>query len=219
MGLALEQLSEARRKDIAREFFKVVSEDSSRGELIGLCPIHGESNPSFSYNYKKDLFNCLACGATGDLIGLFSEINGFNKKDGFIKFCEKYGLSVGHENSGSASQADPPEAKKTISASTFNKIPILPEAWVKRLVKTRGWTEAVINGLDLRLHVNPKTKEQRIAIPIYTPDGLVNIRKYLPGLPECPGWLRFLQETVQSQNVINELQEFYRLLPHPVHPV
>ena len=66
MGKAL-KLSYDRRESIARECFQ------TRGpiqgdEIHGLCPFHEDSNPSFSYNIAKDVYNCLACSATGDLI-------------------------------------------------------------------------------------------------------------------------------------------------------
>ena len=39
-----------------------------RQELVGLCPLHRETQPSFYVNAHKNLFYCHGCGRGGDLI-------------------------------------------------------------------------------------------------------------------------------------------------------
>jgi len=41
---------------------------SCRQELVGLCPLHQETHPSFYVNTRKNLFYCHGCGRGGDLI-------------------------------------------------------------------------------------------------------------------------------------------------------
>ncbi len=38
------------------------------GELVGLCPLHSETRPSFYVNVHRNLFYCHGCGQGGDLI-------------------------------------------------------------------------------------------------------------------------------------------------------
>jgi len=38
------------------------------GELVGFCPLHSETRPSFYVNVRKNLFYCHGCGYGGDLI-------------------------------------------------------------------------------------------------------------------------------------------------------
>jgi DNA primase len=40
----------------------------SRGRWMGLCPLHGDHNPSFLVDPNKDLFYCYGCGRGGDVI-------------------------------------------------------------------------------------------------------------------------------------------------------
>jgi len=40
----------------------------TRGEFVGLCPLHPDTRPSFYVNACKNLFYCHGCGQGGDLI-------------------------------------------------------------------------------------------------------------------------------------------------------
>jgi DNA primase len=40
----------------------------TRQELVGLCPLHQETRPSFYVNAAKNLFYCHGCGRGGDLV-------------------------------------------------------------------------------------------------------------------------------------------------------
>ena len=41
---------------------------AGRSEVVGLCPLHEESQPSFYVNTRKNVFYCHGCGQGGDLI-------------------------------------------------------------------------------------------------------------------------------------------------------
>ena len=48
---------------------KLKDRSGTRGEMIGLCPIHDDKNPSLVVNRQKNVWNCLgACGKGGDVI-------------------------------------------------------------------------------------------------------------------------------------------------------
>jgi len=175
MGIALKHLSESERARIARTLYKVTSEDKTRGELIGICPIHGESNPSFSYNYKKDVYKCLSCNADGDLLKLWSEVHNLGQKEGFKAFCAEHGIYTKSEenypprsvaSTGGLDSSEPdgssPPSSPTPGEFTheqvmeqmnraWEKFPALPASLVDRLQKERGWHPEWIETLDLRL--------------------------------------------------------------------
>lgn len=212
MGKA-KQLTESERESIARDLFEVQG-DRQGDELHGLCPLHGDSNPSFSYNVVKDVYHCFACGKTGDLIRLWSKVKGYGDlTDGFNEFCRQYGIQTRAQEGGSGPKKPPPAKKEKAPAAGAkadgkkNKIPKqalndawaamtpLPPAWCERLAATRGWSADVIKRFDLRVMTRRWDKKagalrsidvpDRIAIPVFDVAGaLQNIRCYKPGAKE-----------------------------------
>lgn len=47
----------------------------SESKVTGICPLHGDSDPSFHYWAKKGVFHCFGCGAGGDVIKLHQSIS------------------------------------------------------------------------------------------------------------------------------------------------
>lgn len=160
MSIVTKYLSEFQRAEIARSLFTVTNDkEAEKGELHGLCPIHNESNPSFSYNYKKNSYNCLSCGAHGDLIGLFCEVNHYNQQDGFKIFCEQHNIPLEKkQDSRDRSPNDPSNAVElsheqivAMMNTAWEKFPPLPMSKIADLEKKRGWDRKWIEILDLRL--------------------------------------------------------------------
>ena len=54
------------------------------------CPMpdHNDNNPSFGVNVASNTYNCFGCGASGDLIKLVQEVEGFN----FIEAIQKLSI-------------------------------------------------------------------------------------------------------------------------------
>ncbi|MDQ5987905.1 MAG: DNA primase [Syntrophus sp. SKADARSKE-3] len=208
MGIAAKHIFEAQRVNIARKLFVVKSEESAKGEIHGYCPIHQESekshSPSFSYNYKKDSYHCFSCGADGDLLRLWTEVRGYNQKEGFKAFCEAYDIPYGKDAPDAKPKVqagkkdDRPDVELTIEQTlelmrqAWEKFPSLPSDWITRFEKERGWSSEIIKQLDIRLQtyrLDKKTGKlseisnpSKVAIPIFDEQGaLRNIRLYEPG--------------------------------------
>lgn len=204
MGWALKNLSERRREEIARELIahgggQVTRHEPNRGELVGKCPLHEDSNPSFAYNYReKDTWICSSGCGSGDLVELFGRIEGLAQKAALKAFIAKYAPEhrAGQDRPAQAKSGGQAKKKKPkfIPEADFQSLPELPEAWLARLEEARGWSREVMAGLELRfapqgwrIGDNAKgqpvhLKEDRIAIPIRDDKGrLGNIRLYRPG--------------------------------------
>jgi len=188
MGYVLKILSESRIRMIAASLFKVTSVDENRGELHGLCPLHGEENPSFSYNFKKDSFHCFSCGAGGDLVRPWSDLKGLDRKIGFRAFCDAFGLDPGDLSHGKGkSRSSNPDLE-----SIFEKFPKPDAGRLQKLEETRGWSPRCIETLDIRIQTHflnsktgnilPAKEPYRIAIPVRDEKGVLrNVRGYSPG--------------------------------------
>ena len=50
-------------EEVVGEFVKLKKQGS---RLVGLCPFHSESSPSFSINSPRQMFKCFGCGESGD---------------------------------------------------------------------------------------------------------------------------------------------------------
>ncbi len=199
MGICLDKLSEAERREIAAGCFKVDDKAGSekKGELVGLCPLHNEKTPSFSYNYMKDVYFCFGCRASGDLVKLWCKVNGKDETEGFKAFCGQYGIALegGDTLSAAAARNDRRRRKMQESApaldAVFDSLGTLPESWILRLERERGWSRDMIGRIGIRLQtkyqakktgeIKPIKNPERIAIPIRDVGGSVrNIRLYRP---------------------------------------
>ena len=131
MGLSLTKMTESERIEIAKGLFEVSEEDHRKGELHGKCPLHDEDNPSFSYNYKKDSYHCLACLRSGDLIKLWSRVNGYSDNtDGFKAFCSQFDIHRNQAaprvqgnrqgNAGAGAGQSPPASRKPAKEKASN---------------------------------------------------------------------------------------------------
>ena len=195
MGFAEKHLLEAQRIEIARELFKTKGKPTAKGELNGLCPFHEETHPSFSYNFKTDKYNCFSCGASGDLIKLWARGHcpgANNEKHAFKAFCDTFDCHDGAIRNPEKDEEAHARAKVTEQMKKAWALFLpLPEAMIKKLEKSRGWSREVIQKLNLRLETHRLNKDGqleevqrrvKIAIPIFDTAGeLVNIRLYQPG--------------------------------------
>lgn len=178
MSFAAKNLSPAERERIARECFNVSSLKGA--ELHGLCPFHEDKNPSFGYNFEKDIYNCFSCEAKGDLIALWSHHKSLGEKDGFKAFCEAFNIQSAKTPQKISENPKSTSIPKIISEKDWQRISPLPEPWAVQCREKFGWSSEVIKRFDLRLHISALAGV-RIAIPIRNDRGkLRNIRRYLP---------------------------------------
>ncbi|SDU38733.1 phage/plasmid primase, P4 family [Desulfobacula phenolica] len=189
MGKAAEHLSTAELENIAESLFTVKSRKG--GELIGLCPVHDDKIPSFSYNPVKDVCHCFSCGFGGDIITLWSKVKGHGAgKEGFKAFCREYNITDSFYSSDVKKKEKSKETPPLDDA--YHLLGELPESWVEKLQKTRGWNPAAMDWLGIRQQTHYQAKDtgeikklrkpERIAIPVFDDDGHVrNIRLYKPG--------------------------------------
>ena len=197
MGWALENYGSGECKTIAEGLFKVEREYGA-GKLHGYCPVHGDkSSASFVYSYEGDWCKCQSCGFGGDLVKLWAEVTGHDHQD--IKaFKAEFGEGAGtytpkKRRTGQTSKpktAEEPPPEVFVDEEHLDALPPIPDARIKELIDTRGWTPAAIAEMDLRQFV-AGGRHKKIAIPVRDDQGrLCNIRLYQPGakVAKCISW-------------------------------
>ena len=92
MGLALEWMGAVEREMLAKNLLPEWK-NGKKNDVWASCPFHSENTPSFHYFYGRDMYKCFGCGASGDLISLWSHIKypGLDPKEAFLLFKREFG--------------------------------------------------------------------------------------------------------------------------------
>lgn len=69
----------------------------------GLCPFHSEKSPSFIVSEDKQLYHCFGCGAAGNAIGFFMQIENLDFLDAIEMLAEKYSIDISRYRSDKSS--------------------------------------------------------------------------------------------------------------------
>ena len=113
--------------DYRAEYGAVIKQNKISGkEMIGLCPFHGDSNPSFTINLATGQFECKACGEKGNYTSFYAKLNGVDNKEAYKAILKKYGVA---DNDW---QPDAPKVH-TVAEYAFSKR--LPEKWLTETCK------------------------------------------------------------------------------------
>jgi hypothetical protein len=133
MGIALEWITSTGCKSLAMQLL-TEPKDNKGGEIGAHCPFHSERTPggAFSYNYEKDTGRCMSCGATGDLIKIFTVKQGLSDEEGFREFKKQYGKDA--DSSKLKAQSSKPKTQKP---NYFHKekvggLYVAPDKWLER---------------------------------------------------------------------------------------
>lgn len=82
--------------DYKAEYTAAISKEKLRisgDSLLGLCPFHHESNPSFSVDLKTGKWNCFTEGESGNFITFWAKLHGVDSGTAYKEILEKYGVS------------------------------------------------------------------------------------------------------------------------------
>ena len=82
--------------DYKAEYTAAISREKLRisgDRLLGLCPFHHESNPSFSVDLKTGKWNCFTEGESGNFITFWAKLHNVDSGTAYKEILEKYGVS------------------------------------------------------------------------------------------------------------------------------
>jgi len=159
-----------------------------KDELIGRCPFHKESKPSFHASLSKDAFQCFGCKAKGNILDFVCQKEGVELREAGILISQWFG--IGNEpkaapeskNSPKKGAREPELAKEEeiINAPLRFALKLDPE---HPYLKERGLAKETIEHFGLG-YCGKGLMKDRIAIPIHNERGeLVAYAGRWPGDP------------------------------------
>lgn len=108
-------------------------------EYAALCPFHNERTPSFTVSETKQIFQCLGCGARGNVVSFIREYMGLNWIESNKKVAELSGYKFPSGNQT--------PSKKKISDRRKRK-ERLEHEWQKKMYPKRVVTQLTQQGVD-----------------------------------------------------------------------
>lgn len=179
---------------------------AGRSELVGLCPLHEETQPSFYVNTRKDVFYCHGCGQGGDLIR-FVQLSCHLSFRQSIACLTSQNISSG-DSAGVLTQATAfyqqqldhyPEAMRYLNQRGFEdsalmkelEIGYAPGGCLRRHLTAQGYSFDLLRQVGLLNAQGSDAFYQRIVFPLRQDEHIVNLygrsigaafsHRFLPG--------------------------------------
>ena len=61
---------------------------------LGLCPFHGEKEPSFTVSDEKQIFHCFGCGASGSVFDFLMRTRSINFPEAVKELAKRFGIPL-----------------------------------------------------------------------------------------------------------------------------
>lgn len=90
-----------------------LSNGKCNGELVALCPLHGDSEPSLNINIQDGRWYCHAEKCGGDCFTFWARLKGHDIKADFSKILQEIGSHYSIEASSSSKKSIKPRIVKT----------------------------------------------------------------------------------------------------------
>jgi len=134
-----------RRSDLAQIVSAYVTLRRSGARLVGLCPFHEETAPSFSIDPNKQLWHCFGCKAGGDVFSFVQKIENLDFMEAARWLARKAGVTLKETGSASRSEREVLAQVNEQAASFYEKRLRSPAGQVcGDYLKERGLTDDVI---------------------------------------------------------------------------
>ena len=129
--------------------------ESKGRNLLGLCPFHSETKPSFTVAPDKGIFYCFGCGAGGNAISFIMQYHRLSFPEAVQELAQRYGIPVSVKDMGpeGARQAKKRttayEAVAAAAAFYASTLASSEGAPGRAYLKKRGLTPEIIRSFQL----------------------------------------------------------------------
>jgi DNA primase len=91
--------------DIVSVISRYVALREAGGQMVGLCPFHEDTKPSFSVSPAKQLYYCFGCGAGGNVFSFLMQAEGLTFGEALRKLAAEAGVELrGRRRSGAETE-------------------------------------------------------------------------------------------------------------------
>jgi len=189
-----------------------------KDELIGACPFHKETKPSFHVSLNKNAFQCFGCKAKGNILDFVQQKEGVEIREAGLLISQWFGIGQGPIATPEAKQ-EPREDIKGPELAKEEEIINPPLKFVLRVdpehpyLGERGLTKETIEHFGLGYCARGLMKG-RIAIPIHNEKGeLIAYAGRWPGDPPEDEGKYKLPPAFQKHLVLSNLHRAIKEAP------
>jgi DNA primase len=86
-------------------------------ELLGLCPFHQDTKPSFRVNTEKNVFHCFDCDAKGNVLDFVARKESVTIRKAALMLSEWFGIGNGEKEAPSSNLSPTEGAKEPVAAA------------------------------------------------------------------------------------------------------
>ena len=90
-----------RSADIVEVIGQFVQLKKAGKNFMGLCPFHGEKDPSFTVSQDRQMFHCFGCKKGGDLFDFWMAYHNFTFPEALKDLAERYNVTISGDFSAS----------------------------------------------------------------------------------------------------------------------
>lgn len=118
---------------------------------IGVCPFHGDKDPSFSVNEARQFFHCFGCGESGDAIAFMMKFNGYTFVEAMTGLSEITGIELEMEEDRGQPRRAPTKDFVAINeiATAFFTEKLASSAEARAYVEGRGLDSETVERFSL----------------------------------------------------------------------
>lgn len=154
---------------------EVIKDGQRNGQYKALCPFHDDQDPSMKVNIEKNIFNCFACGAGGNILDFVMKMDECTVREAALKLANRSDVAtpVSKKTATSKSNKQVEKSQEDPDGVPYNK-PLTFELTDLQtdhpFIKERGLTPEMINAFGLGIAKRGMMKN-RLVFPIHNADG------------------------------------------------